>query len=267
MADSKGLMADVTNGVLNYKASAETSSATTRGSSELGKDAFLQLLVCQMQNQDPLDPSSDTEYISQLAQFSQLEQLQNLGSESEKAQAFSLVGKYAVFQLEDAQGKKSFPEGVIDFVNISGKNISLSMNGTTYDYEDLYTVVDDAYYIEQNIPKIENTYEFKFNAKAPEDMTFKVDYGKSDYKASEVAVVVGGQQIDSSYLTYKDDTITIDKEAFKTYDNGDYEVSVIFNNAIYTTVNDKLKVSIYNAQIAPQYSDPYIYGTGETANA
>ena len=50
----------------------------TSDGSVLGKDDFLQLLITQMTNQDPLEPMSDTEYIAQLAQFSSLEQLQNL---------------------------------------------------------------------------------------------------------------------------------------------------------------------------------------------
>ena len=40
-----------------------------RGSSELGKDEFLKLLVTQLQNQDPLNPQDDTQFISQLAEF------------------------------------------------------------------------------------------------------------------------------------------------------------------------------------------------------
>jgi flagellar basal-body rod modification protein FlgD len=45
---------------------------------ELGRDAFLQLLVLQMQNQDPLEPVDNTEMIAQLAQFSSLEQMTEL---------------------------------------------------------------------------------------------------------------------------------------------------------------------------------------------
>ena len=53
---------------------AETKSAND----VLGKDAFLKLLVTQLQNQDPLNPMDDKEFIAQLAQFSSLEQMSNV---------------------------------------------------------------------------------------------------------------------------------------------------------------------------------------------
>ncbi len=45
---------------------------------ELDQDAFLQLLVMQMQSQDPLAPTDNTEMVAQLAQFTSLEQMNNL---------------------------------------------------------------------------------------------------------------------------------------------------------------------------------------------
>ena len=44
----------------------------------LGRDAFLQLLTTQLQNQNPLEPQPDGEFLAQLAQFSSLEQLQGI---------------------------------------------------------------------------------------------------------------------------------------------------------------------------------------------
>ena len=47
-------------------------------SDEVGKEAFLSLLVTQLQNQDPLDPQDNSEFLTQLAQFTTLESLQQI---------------------------------------------------------------------------------------------------------------------------------------------------------------------------------------------
>jgi len=59
----------------DYKASTQNT-----GSSSLGKDDFLKILVTQLQNQDPTSPMEDKEFIAQMAQFSSLEQMQNLNT-------------------------------------------------------------------------------------------------------------------------------------------------------------------------------------------
>ena len=46
----------------------------------MGKDDFLMLLVSQLQNQDPLEPLKDTEFVTQLATFSSLEQLASMNA-------------------------------------------------------------------------------------------------------------------------------------------------------------------------------------------
>jgi flagellar basal-body rod modification protein FlgD len=56
----------------------------TGDNSALGKDAFLQILITQLQNQDPTSPMDDKEFIAQMAQFSSLEQMQNMTSAMEK---------------------------------------------------------------------------------------------------------------------------------------------------------------------------------------
>ena len=64
--------------VTSYINSTYTSSTDDTASSDLGEDAFLELLIAQLQNQDPLDPMDDTEMVSQLAQFSSLESLESI---------------------------------------------------------------------------------------------------------------------------------------------------------------------------------------------
>lgn len=84
-------------------------TGTTKGSTAsvasttMGKDAFLKLLITQLQNQDPLNPADSTEFTAQLAQFSSLEQLSNVNenlntlklyqASINNAQAVSFIGK------------------------------------------------------------------------------------------------------------------------------------------------------------------------------
>ena len=62
---------------------------STAGTNELGKDAFMQLLLVQMQQQDPLEPMDNQQMLAQMAQFSSLEQMQNLNSTFEKTNNIS----------------------------------------------------------------------------------------------------------------------------------------------------------------------------------
>jgi flagellar basal-body rod modification protein FlgD len=62
-----------TNGTSNDKKSDQMGNG-------LGQDAFLQLLVTQLQHQDPLQPQDDSQFLAQLAQFSSLEQLTQMNS-------------------------------------------------------------------------------------------------------------------------------------------------------------------------------------------
>lgn len=71
------------NQVGNSGAGATGTTALTERS-ELGQDAFLKLLVTQLQHQDPLNPLENGEFIAQLAQFSSLEKLTEMAASLER---------------------------------------------------------------------------------------------------------------------------------------------------------------------------------------
>ena len=80
-------MSNTVNEVFKYNIYDPKENNTKKSSSELNKDTFLKLLVTQMQNQDPLNPMEDREFISQMAQFSSLEQMQNLNTNMADSQS------------------------------------------------------------------------------------------------------------------------------------------------------------------------------------
>ena len=64
-----------------------SSSSTGLGSAPPSEEMFLKLLVAQLQNQDPLNPTDSTQFVSQLAQFSELEQVIAIRGDIESGQS------------------------------------------------------------------------------------------------------------------------------------------------------------------------------------
>ena len=116
--------------------------ATSSDNNGMDKDAFLQLLVAQMQYQDPLEPTSNTEYISQYAQFSQVEQMQNMAATSELARATSLVGQEVYIKTTNSKGEPQLKYGKVDYVVFENNKAYLAIDESLYSLEDLDTVVD-----------------------------------------------------------------------------------------------------------------------------
>jgi flagellar basal-body rod modification protein FlgD len=82
---------------------ADTSATLTPKETDLGRDAFLSLLVTQLQHQNPLEPQADGEFLAQLAQFSSLEQLQGIRDD--------MAAMRASFDLVLASSENSTSEG------------------------------------------------------------------------------------------------------------------------------------------------------------
>ena len=99
-------------------------SNNSTSSDELGKEQFLQLLVTQLQNQDPLNPMEDQEFIAQMAQFSSLEQLMNLNTSMEGLT--DATNNQQMFSATNYIGKYVTAVG-----NVVGKTSTTNADGTT----------------------------------------------------------------------------------------------------------------------------------------
>lgn len=140
-------IAQVEDGKIVESASAESlaKGVQKKSNSTVDKDQFLQLLVAQMKYQDPLEPTSNTEYISQYATFSELEQMQNMSASLELARASQLVGQEVLIEVADSAGRTTVVQGNVDYVVYENNKAYLSINGELYSMDDLQTVADPAY--------------------------------------------------------------------------------------------------------------------------
>lgn len=140
----------VKDGVIvnNGQAASEKKDSTT--TTKLGeyKEQFMQLLCAQMKYQDPLEPTSNTEYISQYAQFTQVEQMQNLSNTVALNRAADMVGKTVqITQVDEETGEtKLTVEGKVDFVTYESGTSYVSVNGNKYKLDDVTAVVDGTYF-------------------------------------------------------------------------------------------------------------------------
>lgn len=140
----------VKDGVIvnNGQAASEKKESTTTNKLGEYKEQFMQLLCAQMKYQDPLEPTSNTEYISQYAQFTQVEQMQNLSNTVALNRAADMVGKTVqITQVDEETGEtKLTVEGKVDFVTYESGTSYVSVNGNKYKLDDVTAVVDGTYF-------------------------------------------------------------------------------------------------------------------------
>lgn len=102
----------------------------------LGQDDFLKLLVTQMQQQDPMNPQKDTEFIAQMASFSALEQSKTMQQDMAQLRAGSLLGDTATVKGP----KNSTLTGIVESVEFADGKPSLIIGGVPYQMSDVLTV-------------------------------------------------------------------------------------------------------------------------------
>jgi flagellar basal-body rod modification protein FlgD len=127
--------------VSSYNCFVDPASAGSIGNNTLGQDDFLQLVIAQLQNQNPLEPQKDTEFIAQLAQFDALNQMRALNQAmsvmrglAELSQASALIGK-DIEAITDAGERIT---GRVDSVSMVNGLPMLDVGGRSID---LYNVI------------------------------------------------------------------------------------------------------------------------------
>ena len=141
-----GVSATVTDGVLNAQSTVSSNKATKEsGGNTMGKDDFLQLLVAQMKFQDPLEPTSNTEYIAQYATFSEVEQMQNMSQNMDLSRASALVGQTVEITTTSDSGKETTIMGKVDYVKYESGKALLSIDDSLYSLDDVTHVCDQDY--------------------------------------------------------------------------------------------------------------------------
>ena len=107
----------------------------------LGKDSFLKLLIKQLEQQDPLNPVSDREFISQMAQFSSLEKMTEVSKSVNSLRSFqanSLLGK-SISGKDFVTGK--LVSGIVNRVLFDNANqVFLNVNGRNVKFDDVVSI-------------------------------------------------------------------------------------------------------------------------------
>ncbi len=128
-----------------------------------------------MKYQDPMEPTSNTEYIQQYATYSELEQMMNMSETMDLQRASGLVGQMVCVEFTTDAGIDKVVEGIVDYVYYESGTPFVSINGELYKAEDV-TNVYDATYVEAT--ELASAWVKEFN-KLPrlDDVTIS-DYDK-----------------------------------------------------------------------------------------
>ena len=126
---------------VNYSSITDPATSGTskkKINNELGKDDFLQLLVTQLQHQDPLAPMEDKEFIAQMAQFTSLEQMKNMNNAVQVTQATSYIGKQVTWA--DSQGTEQ--TGIVTAIRIVNSEPKVMIGAEAIELKKIMSVTD-----------------------------------------------------------------------------------------------------------------------------
>ncbi len=105
------------------------SNETTSDPTTLDSTDFMDLMITQLQNQNPMEPMENTEYISQMAEFSALEQMQSMNTSINTMYAFGLMGKEVTVNNSDG----TLTTGIVESVSMQNGSNFIEIEGVQYD--------------------------------------------------------------------------------------------------------------------------------------
>lgn len=216
------LVAPYVDGKLQTTTTSSDSLGSKSSNSVVDSDTFLTLLVAEMQNQDPLEPTSNTEWVSQYATFTQVQQISEMADSMDLVRANNLIGKEVVMKVTSSStGETSYKRGVVDYVVVEEGKPLLVIDEAKYSLSDLDTVASEEY----------------FNA-----------YDKYTEFAKKVAALPSLKLIDKSYQNTVQNIMDLyngmsdyEKNYLKTYAAGDiasYEAYVKKLKSLGVTFNE-----------------------------
>jgi len=129
-----------TTGVSALTTSASSSTYSNPGSN-LDESDFLQLMLKQLQCQDPLDPTDTSTMTSQITQYSMLDQIQQMNSSMSSIRAYSMLGTTASYTSTDSDtGSATSGSGAVTGVKVSSGTTYLEIGGNYVDIDDVTEV-------------------------------------------------------------------------------------------------------------------------------
>lgn len=139
---------DTTGKVSNQIMSSTSKTSNTKKSNTLNMENFLSLLVAEMQNQDPLEPTSNSDYMAQMATFSQVEATSEMNERVLSQTASNLIGKAVIVKTDT--NSTGYAGGIVNGWQEIDGIVYLGINGNLYDINDVDQVIDKDYYEKWN---------------------------------------------------------------------------------------------------------------------
>lgn len=122
--------------------------------SHLDVSDFMNIMITQMTNQDFLNPTDNTEYMSQLAQFSSMQEMQKLAEYSKTNYAASLLGQTVTVAKNEIGGDVTKNTGVVSSVSLVNNEFTVKVNGQSYTLDQIMQL-----HSSENVETEDNTAE------------------------------------------------------------------------------------------------------------